>query len=90
MATAQCTWNGWILASCKHVKHILGDCSAASLTNKALLKHGRPITSCWLPDYLISQEAGSANALGEKEQGEERRGVGVAQVFLFSPVLGIH
>ncbi len=69
MATAQYTWNRWLLALGKYVKHICGDGSAASLTNKAPLKDGRPITSRLLLDYLISQEAGSANAMGEKEKG---------------------
>lgn len=92
MATAHCTWNGWLLALSKHVKHIRGDCSAAWLTNKVSLKGGRPITSRLLQDYLISQEAGSANATGERDkgEGEEEGGVGVAQVLLFSLALGIH
>lgn len=69
LATARHTRNGWLLALGKHVKHIRGDCSAASLTNKALLKDRRPITSRLLQDYLISQEAGSTNATGEEEKG---------------------
>lgn len=89
MATAQCTWNGCLLALCKHVKHIRGDCSAASLTNKASLKDGWPIISRLRPDYLISQEAESANATRVKEKGRGREH-GVTQVLLFSLVLGIH
>lgn len=78
LATAQCTCNGWVLALGDHVKHIRGDCSVASVTNKASLKDRRPITSRLLLDYLISQEAGSTNATGEKGKGGE--GVEVAQV----------
>lgn len=72
MATPHCTWNRWLLALCEHVKHTCGKCSAV------LLKDGRPITSRLLPDYLISLEAGLANATGEGDGREEGSRSGVA------------
>lgn len=69
MATPQCTWNGWLLALCKHVKHACGSCSA-----------GGPITSRLLPDYP-DISGGRISQCNSREEGSQGEGGGVAQVF---------